>query len=156
MIRQLNRDHPISNTFPCYSTLRAQCLYQLGRHEESHAELRRGLLGKRLDLASFGERIKLWEAFDDLPGAEAEATLIIEEASPITLHYMARARIRLRLGNLDDADKDLHSIATLDDDPARPEMAANLRAGYAEEFPEYARYLASRRILPGGNSWQGR
>ena len=144
MIRQLNRDYPISNTFPCYSTLRAQCLYQLGRHEESHAELRRGLLGKRLDLASFGERIKLWEAFDDFPGAEAEATLIIEGASPITLHYMARARIRLRLGNLENADKDIESIATLDDDPARPEMAANLRASYAEEFPEYARYLAER------------
>ncbi|MEI6340133.1 MAG: protein kinase family protein, partial [Verrucomicrobiota bacterium] len=119
MLKQLNTAYPVSNTVPYYSTLKAQCLYKLDRPEDAHAELRRGLLGKRLDLASFGERMKLWDALGDLPGAEAEATRIIEEASPITLHYTARARLRLRQGNFDGAEKDILAASTLDDDPAR-------------------------------------
>jgi tetratricopeptide (TPR) repeat protein len=148
MLKQLNTAYPVSNTFPYYSTLRAQCLYKLDRPEEAHEELRRGLLGKRLDLASFGERMKLWDALGDLPGAEAEVTRIIEESSPITLHYTARARLRLRQGNFDGAEKDIHSASTLDDDPARAGLADKLRSGYAEEFPDYARYLTERGILP--------
>jgi len=148
MINQLTTAYPVANTFPYYSTLRAQCLYKLDRPEEAHAELRRGLLGKRLDLASFGERMKLWDALGDLPGAEAEVTRIIEEASPITLHYTARARLRLRQGNFDGAEKDIHAASTLDDDPARAGLAEKLRAGFAQEFPDYARYLTERGLLP--------
>ena len=148
MLKQLNAAYPVSNTFPYYSTLRAQCLYKLDRPEEAHAELRRGLLGKRLDLASFGERMKLWDALGDLPGAESEVTRIIEESSPITLHYTARARLRLQQGNFDGAEKDLLAASTLDDDPARAGLAEKLRAGFAQEFPDYARYLAERGLLP--------
>ena len=148
MLKQLNTAYPISNTFPYYSTLRAQCLYHLDRPEEAHAELRRGLLGKRLDLASFGERLKLWDALGDLPGAEAEVSRIIKESSPITLHYTARARLRLRQGNFDGAEKDVFSASTLDDDPARAGLAEKLRAGFAQEFPDYARYLTTRGQLP--------
>ena len=148
MLKQLTTSYPVANTFPYYSTLRAQCLYKLDRPEEAHAELRRGLFGKRLDLASFGERMKLWDALGDLPGAEVEVTRIIEEASPITLHYTARARLRLRQGNFDGAENDIHSAATLDDDPARAGLAEKLRAGFAQEFPDYARYLTERGLLP--------
>ncbi|MEI8311052.1 MAG: protein kinase family protein [Verrucomicrobiota bacterium] len=148
MLKQLTTAYPVANTFPYYSTLRAQCLYKLDRPEEAHAELRRGLFGKRLDLASFGERMKLWDALGDLPGAEAEVTRIIEEASPITLHYTARARLRLQQGNFDGAEKDIHAASTLDDDPARAGLAEKLRAGFAQEFPDYARYLTERGLLP--------
>ena len=147
MLGQLNTTYPVSNTFPYYSTLRAQCLYKLGRTEDAHAELRRGLLGKRLDLVSFGERMKLWDALGDLQGAEAEVTRIIEEFSPITLHYTARARLRLRRGDFDGAEKDILSASTLDNDPGRAGLADKLRAGYAEEFSDYARYLAERGIV---------
>jgi tetratricopeptide (TPR) repeat protein len=148
MLKQLNTSYPISKTFPYYSTLRAQCLYQLGRPEEAHAELRRGLLGKHLDLASFSQRMKLWDVLGDLAGAEAEVTRVIEESSPITLHYASRARLRLRLENFDGAEKDIFAASTLDDDPGRVGMADKLRAGYGKEFPEYARYLAERGSVP--------
>ncbi len=147
MLGQLNTTYPVSNTFPYYSTLRAQCLYKLGRTEDAHAELRRGLLGKRLDLVSFGERMKLWDALGDLQGAEAEVTRIIEEFSPITLHYTARARLRLRRGDFDGAEKDILAASTLDNDPGRAGLAGKLRTGYAEEFPDYARYLAERGVV---------
>ena len=147
MIKQLNTSYPISNTFPYYSTLRAQCLYKLGRTEDAHAELRRGLLGKRLDMVSFLDRMKLWEALGDLRGAEDEVTRIIEEFSPITMHYTTRAKLRLQRGDFDGAEKDIHSASTLDDDPARAGMTDKLRAGYAEDFPDYARYLAGRGIV---------
>jgi serine/threonine protein kinase len=146
MLGQLNTTYPVSNTFPYYSTLRAQCLHKLGRTEDAHAELRRGLLGKRLDLVSFNERMKLWDALGDLQGAETEVTRIIEEFSPITLHYTARARLRLRRGDFDGAEKDILSASTLDNDPGRAGLADKLRAGYAEEIPDYARYLAERGI----------
>jgi len=148
MLKQLTTAYPVANTFPYYSTLRAQCLYKLDRSEEAHAELKRGLFGKRLDLASFGERMKLWDALGDLPGAETEVSRIIEEASPITLHYTARARLRLQQGNFDGAEKDIHAASTLDDDPARAGLAEKLRAGFAQEFPDYARYLTERGLLP--------
>ena len=147
MLGQLNTTYPVSNTFPYYSTLRAQCLYKLGRTDDAHEELRRGLLGKRLDLVSFGERMKLWDALGDVQGAEAEVTRIIEEFSPITLHYTARARLRLRRGDFDGAEKDILSASTLDNDPGRAGLADKLRTGYAEEFPDYARYLAEHGMV---------
>ncbi len=147
MLKQLNTAYPVSNTIPYYSTIRARCLYHLDRHEEAHAELRRGLLGKRLDLASFGERMKLWDALDDLSGAEAEVSLIIEQASPITLHYVARARLRLRQGNFEGAEEDILAASTLDDDPARAGLAEKLRVGFAQEFPDYAQFLFKRGLL---------
>jgi len=147
MVNQLNKTYPISNTVPYYATLRARCLYELGRPEDALAEMRRGLFGKRLDLGSFTYRMKLWEALNDLSGAEADVTRIIEEASPITLHYMARARLRLQQGNFDGAEKDIHSAATLDDDPHRAGLGNSLRVGWAKEFPEYAQYLSERGIV---------
>lgn len=149
-LNQLSASYPVSNTFPIYSTLKAQCLYRLERPEEAHAELRRGLLGKRLDLGSFGQRMKLWDGLGDLPSAEAEVTRIIEESSPITLHYTARARLRLQLGNFDGAEEDIVAASTLDDDPSRAGLAEKLRAGFAQEFPEYARYLTERGLMPQG------
>lgn len=147
MLNQLNSSYPVSNAAPCYSTLRAQCFHELGRPEDAHRELRHGLHGKRLDLASFGERMKLWDALGDLQGAEEEVTRIIEESAPITLHYMARIRLRLRRGDFDAAEQDILAASTLDDDPGRVGLAGKLRAGYAEEFPEYARYLDGRGIV---------
>jgi serine/threonine protein kinase len=148
MLKQLNTKYPISDTFPHYSTLRARCFYELGRKEEAHEEMRRGLLGKRLDLGSFGQRMKLWDALGDLQGAEAEVSRIIEEFSPITLHYMARARLRIRRGDFDGAEQDILAASTLDDDPGREGLAATLRKDYSEEFPDYAQYLAKLGLLP--------
>jgi len=91
--------------------------------------------------------MKLWDALGDLQGAEAEVTRIIEEFSPITLHYTARARLRLRRGDFDGAEKDILAASTLDNDPGRAGLAGKLRTGYAEEFPDYARYLAERGVV---------
>jgi hypothetical protein len=146
LVNQLTATYPVAAKNSIYSTLRARCLFALGRKEEAHAELRKSLSDMPLDTGSFGDRMQLWESLDDLEGAEAEATRAIKEERPITLYYLLRGKIRLLRQNFAGVEEDIHAASTLDNDPARANMPDLIRAGCAEISPAYADYLAKNGI----------
>ena len=147
LVNQLTATYPVAAKNSIYSTLRARCLFALGRKEEAHAELRKSLSDMPVDTGSFGDRMQLWESLGDLEGAEAEATRAIKEERPITLYYLLRGKIRLLRQNFAGVEEDIHAASTLDNDPARANMATAMRAGFAESSPAYAEYLGARGIV---------
>jgi hypothetical protein len=147
VVRTLWSTYPASRATAAYSLLLAEAFLKTGHTKQAREELLKPIHIEPT-VGSITLRTELWRQLDGLTEAENQLSQIIDQFTPTTLHFMARARLRCELNDYEGAWQDRPAARSMPGAQCDyPPAVDAIWETYMEEFPglrDYVEEISSR------------